>query len=666
MAMVPDRRDLGINGFNPVIPHPVYGEASPGFFSDTYSLELTGSDRQGAIQGYRANYLSPPGTEEPLGFLEVLVVLFEGDQEAEDSAAGVVDDISRLYDSVSVESTPDETVIEVLEEHQHVTMVVRTQDSLLSQVTGFGTDENVVSTTTLRAAEAVSDRVRAVVAGEYGYGPLPGVMDVVDAARWTYDIDGAVTEAIYLSGSGVACTSEFFYDPRALPNVELLSPVVNGDVIHLSFPAGDRTISAGGEPFMSACGAYYPGRPALFSSVEARTPSAFMRWLPDLDRREGVPEVRSGIETIRIDLTGDYANFLDRFNPHIRRASFDEPTVEGMTLWLAVDGGWVVAWEATISGSPEALRRHGFENPKASDTSHYSFGVSDVDAPLEVPITSGEPTRPPPGTKVVFTSDRIAGTTEIFAIGSDGKMTRITDHPNGDERPSFSPDGETIVFVSRRQGNDSLFLVNADGTDLRRLTSPTTDGGDSWPAWSPDGREIVFGSDRAGAGADDLWIIGVDGANPRQLTELGPGTTTFWPSWSPDGTLIAFASNFETAGAFEVYTIRPDASDLRRLTRDATGDGYLRPIWFPDGQRLVVSVGPPTAELILLGRDGAHLGSPAGSDGFLGTVTPDGEYLVFTGLEGDLEVLHLESGATDTLTFHPGEDILPSVAPSDG
>ena len=143
-----------------------------------------------------------------------------------------------------------------------------------------------------------------------------------------------------------------------------------------------------------------------------------------------------------------------------------------------------------------------------------------------------------------------------------------------------------------------------------------------------------------------------------------PGTTAFWPSWSPDGTLVAFVSNFETGDAFEVYTIRPDGSDLTRLTQDATGDGYLRPGWFPDGQRLVVSVGPPTLELIILGSDGTHLGSPAGTHGLLGTVTPDGAYLVFTGLEGDLEVLHLESGATETLTFHPGDDILPSVAPS--
>ena len=81
--------------------------------------------------------------------------------------------------------------------------------------------------------------------------------------------------------------------------------------------------------------------------------------------------------------------------------------------------------------------------------------------------------------------------------------------------PSWSPDGRQLVFESARHGNTTLYIINADGTGERRLTS-TGYGDDTHPAWSPDGRTILFDSSRDGA--FHLYTIHPDGTDERRLT----------------------------------------------------------------------------------------------------------------------------------------------------
>ena len=74
---------------------------------------------------------------------------------------------------------------------------------------------------------------------------------------------------------------------------------------------------------------------------------------------------------------------------------------------------------------------------------------------------------------------------------------QITDDPNTDGNPSWSPDGQKIAFMSDRSGNSEVYVMNADGSGVTRITfDPATD---AEPRWSPDGTRFIFGAPRGAA-----------------------------------------------------------------------------------------------------------------------------------------------------------------------
>ena len=94
--------------------------------------------------------------------------------------------------------------------------------------------------------------------------------------------------------------------------------------------------------------------------------------------------------------------------------------------------------------------------------------------------------------------------------------------------------GDRIAFASDRDGDYEIFVMNADGTDVRQLTSNEDD--EMFPAWSPDGNRIAFMSNRGGE--FNIFVMNADGGAVRQLTDNDDDDR--FPAWSPDGTLIAF------------------------------------------------------------------------------------------------------------------------------
>ena len=156
------------------------------------------------------------------------------------------------------------------------------------------------------------------------------------------------------------------------------------------------------------------------------------------------------------------------------------------------------------------------------------------------------------------------------------------------DQPAWSPDGSRIAFASAVEGNLDIFVVDLDGTDLRRLTRH--EATDEYPSWSPDGDQIAFGSLRTGD--FEIFVVDTTGSGPRRLTSHR--AADFRPSWSPDGEWIAFSSSRASDEAvrtynYDIYLMRPDGSDVRQLTSHSLL--ALRPSWSPTGDQLAYQVG---------------------------------------------------------------------------
>jgi len=195
------------------------------------------------------------------------------------------------------------------------------------------------------------------------------------------------------------------------------------------------------------------------------------------------------------------------------------------------------------------------------------------------------------GSQIAFMSDR-SGNPDIYVMDADGSNLRqLTDHPANDIWPEWSPDGKRVAFPSRRDGNFEIYVVDADGTNLQRLTN--TPGHEDFPAWSPDGTQIVFSRVE---GDDGTYVMAVPAKMGDDGTEQGPADEqklldfpVLEPAWSPDGTRIAFGSDHEGFRAIYVMDIADALQDtaggnLQKLSNTRAGENC--PTWSPDGTQI--------------------------------------------------------------------------------
>ena len=168
--------------------------------------------------------------------------------------------------------------------------------------------------------------------------------------------------------------------------------------------------------------------------------------------------------------------------------------------------------------------------------------------------------------------------TDIYLLSPDGQtLTNLTESQARDYHPSWSPDGRQLVFTSDRDGNNELYIMNANGDELRNLTN-SAQSSDVAPDWSPLHDEIVFVSDRNGG--FDLYVFDrASNAIRRLTTDEQPKSA---PAWSPDGGSIAYWQ--QTEGEFHLRVV--DA--ITSTTRTLVGAGANNwPAWSPDGQQIV-------------------------------------------------------------------------------
>ncbi|MNJ93490.1 hypothetical protein D3C87_111720 [compost metagenome] len=158
---------------------------------------------------------------------------------------------------------------------------------------------------------------------------------------------------------------------------------------------------------------------------------------------------------------------------------------------------------------------------------------------LDFKVTNGpsgamnvEPAVSPDGTKIAFSSDR-AGRPMIYVMNIDGSnVKRITFAGVFNSTPSWSADGKKIAFAGQSENNFDIFVMNADGTNMIRLTSAKKANG-RWasnedPTFSPDGRFVMYTSNRTGK--NQIYISTVDGTEERRVTT--DNYNYFKPKWS--------------------------------------------------------------------------------------------------------------------------------------
>ncbi|MGD9049978.1 MAG: hypothetical protein PVF77_18135, partial [Anaerolineae bacterium] len=218
------------------------------------------------------------------------------------------------------------------------------------------------------------------------------------------------------------------------------------------------------------------------------------------------------------------------------------------------------------------------------------------------PAYDAWPTWSPDGSQIAFMSTR-SGNPDIYVMNADGSNVRqLTDHPANDIWPEWSPDGARIAFPSRRDGNFEIYVINADGTNLQRLTN--TPGHEDFPAWSPDGRQIVYTRSESDKGTFVMTLLdgaAADGAERRLLDFIA-----FEPAWSPDGTQIAFASDHE--GFRAIYVMDADGGNLQKLSDTRAGENC--PAWSPDGTQIAfASWRDGDGEIHVMDAGGAEQGS---------------------------------------------------------
>ena len=197
--------------------------------------------------------------------------------------------------------------------------------------------------------------------------------------------------------------------------------------------------------------------------------------------------------------------------------------------------------------------------------------------------------------KIIFFSRR-DGNEKIYVMNTDGTgAIRLTNNEKTDWAPDWSPDGNKIVFTSSRDGNDQIYIMNSDGTDQTRLTN--NNANDKWAAWSPDGSKIAFTSDRDGN--SEIYVINSDGSNIIRLTNNDAEDSQ--PAWSPDGSKIAFLSRIDNA---QIYVINTDGSSATKLTTiNGTNAG---PAWSPDGNWIAFSSSSDTGHGIHIMRSNGN------------------------------------------------------------
>ena len=213
----------------------------------------------------------------------------------------------------------------------------------------------------------------------------------------------------------------------------------------------------------------------------------------------------------------------------------------------------------------------------------------------------------PDGRKLAFHTE-VKGNIDIYVMNADGRnLKQLTEDPAEDSWPQWHPGSQRIIFTSNRDENFEIYVMTAEGEIIENLTNDPVIDID--PAWSPDGRKIVFSSKR-GKTLGDLFVMDANGENLQNLTNHRALDTQ--PKWSPDGEKILWTSHRDGTG--DIFLMDADGVNPAKLNAFAAPRDHweeLEPTWSPDGEKVAyVTAGGGDSFVILAiaGADEAEQG----------------------------------------------------------
>ena len=275
--------------------------------------------------------------------------------------------------------------------------------------------------------------------------------------------------------------------------------------------------------------------------------------------------------------------------PDLRDPTYDllyeGPAGEGSGLFLIDTAG---------THPPRPVLAPGMDPAVASAFSPIAFAVADyVDGTGDIfvigdnggavrqltndPELDDSPAWSPDAKRIAFRSYRSGYDGEIWVVNADGSAP-VNLTPNAlpaiadNRHPDWSPDGRSIVYASTAGGDWGIWVMNADGTGKRQLTN--TPDLDAEPAWSPDGRSIAFR--RTDATGSDIVIVPAAGGDAVRIAMAGDQRM---PAWSPDGKLIAFVGQSSPGAQPELFLMRADGQQVRLVTTNPAWGGGIHPAW---------------------------------------------------------------------------------------